>query len=81
MNRKYSFLDNHEWLKEKLMIKTVMQLAGELAEATGHDKQKLHGCITFRINRWFTEEEKKAVKRGRRTNRKGNKTTDEITVR
>ncbi len=67
--KKYNFLDNHDWLKEMLQTKTVMQLADELSRATGHDKQKLHGCITFRINRWFTEEEKKEVKRGRRPNR------------
>jgi len=69
MYKKYSFLDNLDWLKDQLQSKTVMQLAEELAKATGHDKQKLHGCITFRVNRWFTEAERKEIKRGRKPNR------------
>lgn len=71
-NNKYAFLKNHEWIKDQLLGRniTVMQLAEELGEATGNNKQNLHGSITFLINRWFTDDEKSRLKRGRKTNRK-----------
>lgn len=67
MNSKYPFLNNDDWLKDQLIVqkKTVMKLATELALATGFDKQSLHGCITFRKNRW-PQEDQDEVKRGRR---------------
>ena len=79
MYKLYPFLDNLDWLKEQLQKKTIMQLAEELSLATGKDKQSLHGCITFRVNRWFSDEEKKNVKRGRKPNlKKNSEKTEEI---
>jgi hypothetical protein len=76
MNKKYRFLDDEEKLKEQLKVKSVMELAKELSELIVKEnglepselpklRQTLHGCITYRKNRW-SEEEKAQVKRQRK---------------
>ena len=66
---KYTFvksLDLHEILKTK----SIGQLAKELSEETGLPYLNLHSSITWRVNRYFTEEERKSIKKDKNKRRK-----------
>lgn len=64
-NYKYSFLESMD-LREILKEKSVAQLCRELSEETGIDYQTLHSCVTWRVNRHFTIDEKKMVRKDKK---------------
>lgn len=67
MNKIYFFLDPKEKLLEVLKTKSIAQYAKEIAASIGNPNmyKTLHSCITWRVNRWFTPEEKLLVVRER----------------
>lgn len=69
MYKKYFFLDQIN-LKKVLKTKSVKELAKQFESELGFPYQNMHACITFRINRYFSDEEKKLVKRERKPNKK-----------
>lgn len=65
MNKKYHMLDDRIWLKEQLATKSMAQLAKELAEEHGLEKASLAGSIRFIVYRYFTKQERAAMKKER----------------
>lgn len=43
--KKYVFLDDHQWLYEQLLEKSMKELAEELSQSTGLDSANLAGSI------------------------------------
>lgn len=70
--KKYTFLDDHKTLYEKLKDKSMMEMAKELAEGMKRPElvMNLFGSIRYRVMRYFTEEERKLLKRDRDFNKK-----------
>lgn len=65
MNKKYHFLDNKSWLFEELCKRPMHILAEDLAKISGVQAKVLAGCIRFRVNRYFSKEQIKLIKKCR----------------
>lgn len=76
VNKKYWFLDDKEWLKQQLMIKSMAELAAELAEQHGCEKVNLAGSIRFLVYRYFTKQERSMMKKQRAFHKNRKKSQD-----
>lgn len=64
VNKKYHFLDDHAGLFEQLKLKTMFRYAKEISKDQGLDARTIFGCIRFIVNRYFTEDQIKQIKKG-----------------
>ena len=65
VNKRYHQLSDLEWLRDKLRDKSMSQLATELSAEFGWSKQSVAASIRFMVQRYFTKDEIKNIKRER----------------